>query len=296
MPRVRVSKILSLHNKQNLLKILENFGNTNFSPYMWNSLLYPLSSHILKDKEFLSRYLLLSAILDQQADSPSARKTVIQIYDKYGVSFFLNPSNYLTKLYDVMILASQHYSPKARVMRMKTEGFLLLRIGGFLLSLVNITDRYGGLLQYFSRSVSPKELLNQILNDALLRGLLYEKAARMYTGWISHPSLWIDISSGKWKVYEIPMAINGHVCKVLARSGFLSDVLVENTATMIVEAEKERDRIEDEVNNVRSTTDRFMVDFAAFYIGITYCEEKQPLCNECPINSLCNKDTRFRAY
>lgn len=296
MPRIRVSKTLSFHEKQSLLKILEDFGNAKFNSYMQESLLYPLSPHLLKDKEFLSRYLLFSAILDQQADSASARTTVIQIYNNCGTNFFLNPSNYLTKLYDVIRLASRHYIPKARVMRMKTEGFLLLRIGGFLLSLTNIVGQYGSLLQYFGQAPSPRDLLNLILNDVLLKGLLYEKAARMYTGWISHPNLWINISSGKWKVYEIPMAINGHVCKVLARSGFLSDVLVENTETMIVKAEDERNRIENEVSYIRSITDRFMIDFAAFYIGISYCKEQQPLCINCPINPLCNKDIRFRAY
>jgi len=296
VPRVKVSRPLPLHDKQRLLSLLEVFGRTNFNPYMQSSLLYPLPLSLLQDREFLARYLLLSAILDQQADSASARTTVIKIYKNYGTKFFLNPNDYVADLYSVIRFASQHYVPKARVMRMKKEGFLLLRIGGFMLSLINITKLYGGLLQYFSQAPSPKGLLNQVLNDTLLKGLLYEKAARMYVGWISHPDLWINISSGKWKAYEIPMAVNGHVCKVLARSGFLSDVLVESESTMIVEAERERSGIEMEVDIVYPTSDRFMIDFAAFYIGITYCKEQDPSCTTCPISTLCGKDTRFRAY
>ncbi|MEM2146372.1 MAG: hypothetical protein QW279_13495 [Candidatus Jordarchaeaceae archaeon] len=278
------------------MKKLEKIGKINIIPYMQNSLLYPLRRNLLNNKEFLLRYLLLSAILDQQADSASAKTTVIQIYRNYGPKFFLSPSQYVRRFYSAISFASQHYAPKARVMRMKTEGFLILRIGGFLLSLINIRDQYGSLLHYFNKAPSPKDLLDQILNDVLLKGLLYEKAARMYTGWISHPNLWINISSGKWRVHELPMAVDGHVCKVLARSGFLPDVLVENTKTMIVKAENERDRIENEVSNVYPTADRFMIDFGTFYTGITYCKEQKPACAKCPIKGVCNKNTKFKAY
>lgn len=50
---------------------------------------------MLSDKEFLTRYLLLAAILDQQAESDNARRTVIEIYRNYDDVFFLKPRKFL---------------------------------------------------------------------------------------------------------------------------------------------------------------------------------------------------------
>jgi len=155
---------------------------------------------------------------------------------------------------------------------------------------------HGGLLLYFRRGLSPQNFLATLITDPFINGILYEKAARMYVGWLSHPKLWIDISNGKWRVSSIPMVVNGHVCKVLARSGFLSDILVENTKTMIVKARDERKRIENSVREVYPAGDCFMIDTGAFYVGITYCDEKKPRCEECPINTICARNKEFRAY
>jgi len=288
MPRVSVSGQLTRPQKHMLLRELEGLGSRQITPHMLNSLLHPLQAQLIQDREFLSRYLLLAATLDQQADSKSARETTVQLYTRYGNDLFLRPGRYLDDLYNIVGFSTQYYKPKTRILRMKAEGLILLRVGGYLLTLVNVEKRYGGLLAYLSQASSPRGLLNMVLNDTLLKGILYEKAARMYTGWVSHPKLWINISSGAWSVYEIPMVVNGHVCKVLARSGFLPDVLVESTSNMIVKAEDERSRIERAVQQY-STYDGFMVDFGAFYIGISYCDERKPNCNICPVNKLCIK-------
>jgi len=92
--------------------------------------------------------------------------------------------------------------------------------------------------------------------------------------------------------------VNGHVCKLLARTGFLSDVLVENTNNMIVKAREERRRIENLIKNTYPNGDFFMIDSGAFIIGITYCREKEPNCAECPLEAkgLCRKNVQIRAY
>lgn len=296
MPRIKIPNTLSREYKQQLLKELENIGMSNLINYMFQKLLSVLSHEHLQNKEFLSRYLLLAAVLDQQADSESAKETVVRIYTSFGADFFLKPYNYLNKLYDVIKFATGLYKPKTRVLRMKNEALILLRIGGFLLAVYNIENKYGSMIGYFSQATTPRKLLELIQSDCLLSGLLYEKAARMYTGWISHPKLWINLSSGRWEPDEIPMPINGHVCKVLARTGFLKYVLVEDTRKFIVKAEDERENIEIEVNNTYPSGDRLMIDFGAFYIGLNYCDEIQPKCNICPIDKLCMKNTQLRAY
>lgn len=296
MPRASISRILSSNDKRKLLRVLEQLGADNLNNYMTQKLLYVLSSSDMRDREFMARYLLLAATLDQQADSESAKETVVKIYTKYGTDFFLNPSKYTRNLYNIIEFVKPVYKPRTRVLRMKKETVLLSRIGGFLLTLDNIQNTYGGLISYFSLATSPRNLLDLILTDPLLSGLLYEKAARMYTGWISHPNLWISISSGRWAPCDIPMAVNGHVCKVLSRAGFLSQVLVEDTQRYIVKAEDERDNIEREVSRVYPEGDRVMIDFGAFYVGINYCGEEVPYCSKCPINMLCLKNVQFRAY
>jgi hypothetical protein len=64
----------------------------------------------------------------------------------------------------------------------------------------------------------------------------------------------------------IPMVVNGHVVKILARTGFLESVHVERER-MIVEAEKERLRIEKEVRTIKSDGDMFSIDYGAFLIA-----------------------------
>lgn len=293
MPRVKLNQLV-LSKRIELLEMLEEIGRRRLKDDLYNSLLYILSTEDLNDKEFLSRYLLLAAILDQQAESDSARRLALEIYRGYGRDFFLHPQRYIADFDPIMNLAINLYQPKTRVLRIKKEGMVLLRLGGFLLAMLSIERRYGGSINYLKRSGSPKELLQAILNNPYLSGLLYEKAARMYVGWISHPKLYIALF-GNISPSSIPMVINGHVCKVLSRAGFLDYVLVESDRP-IVKAEDERNRIEMLVHSIYPHGDPFMIDYGAFYIGINYCGEENPQCGKCPINSICLRNTYVRAY
>ncbi|MEZ0345669.1 MAG: hypothetical protein ABWK01_03885 [Infirmifilum sp.] len=296
---LRADEKLSHEQKRELLEKLEEIGRREIRGY-FDEKTFPRSDSFrsaMGDREFMARYLLLVAILDQQAESDSARNTVIRLFTEYNKDFFLNPGNYIKRLYEVIRLArSTPYRPKSRVLRLKNEGFLLLRIGGYLLAMINIERSHGSLINYFRTADSPKTLLSLIMNDELLGGLLYEKAARMYVGWISHPDLWVDVSSKSWDPASIPMAINGHVTKVLTRAGFLEKVKVESPKSLIVEADAERKRIERMVGTIYPEGDRVMMDFGAFYVGISYCYEGEPKCEHCPLRNLCRRNIRFRAY
>ena len=63
------------------------------------------------------------------------------------------------------------------------------------------------------------------------------------------------------------------MCKVLARSGFLSDVLVENTQNMIVKARNEKSSMERTVRQLLRCN-YFMVEYGAFYVGMNYYYER----------------------
>jgi endonuclease III len=92
------------------------------------------------------------------------------------------------------------------------------------------------------------------------------------------------------------MPVDGHVAKVFTRTGFLINVNTENENTKIIEAEKERERIEKDVKALKPDADTFAIDYGAFLIGIKYCNDANPKCYECPLNKICNKNIMFRAY
>lgn len=190
----------------------------------------------------------------------------------------------------------EHYKPKTRVIRMRKEGVILLRVGGYVLALTNVTHKNETLIDYLKSFRSPKGLLDGLMSDVFFGGLFYEKALRMYIGWVTHPQLYIDVFDGRVKVSNIPMVVNGHVCKVLARTGFMSSVLIEDKSRPIVIAEKERDNIEKLIRHYYPDGDYFMIDYGAFYIGFNICYEENPSCEKCPITNCCKKNTRVRAY
>lgn len=297
MPIVQIRYVLTPNENKILIEKLEEIGRENIHKEFRETLLEGLTPEALSNKEFLVRYLLLAAVLDQQAESASARRTVREIYSRYGIKFFLNPEEYFSQIHKVVETALETYKPKVRVVRMKKVGITFLRIGGYMVSVLNLSTRYGSLLNYYKRFNNPRELLEKgILGETMLKGLLYEKASRLYVGWITHPDLEVKIYGGDLKRSEIPMVINGHVAKVMARAGLLSLVSVENTQNMIIEAEKERLRIEEQVKNNKPQGDFFLIDYGAFYIGVNYCHEEQPECDKCPINSICRKNIEIRAY
>ncbi len=117
----------------------------------------------------------------------------------------------------------------------------------------------------------------------------------MYVGWVCHPNLYIDVFNGQVPLNSIPMVVDGHVCKVLARTGFLPTVLIEEKKP-IVKAEDERSKIEMHVKTKYSYGDFFAIDYGAFYIGINYCKETSPQCSKCPVDDLYRKNVQVRAY
>lgn len=97
MPRVPLNQ-LPQDLKPKLLEALEGLGKQRLKNDLYNSLLQRLDPEDLKNKEFLARYLLLAAVMDQQAESVSARETVMRIYESYGKAFFINPEKFVNDL------------------------------------------------------------------------------------------------------------------------------------------------------------------------------------------------------
>lgn len=297
MPIVKVEKTLSSEERRRLIDELEKLGSGKLLEDLKRTLLKNLPPQLLNDKEFLSRYLLLAAVLDQQAESNSARGTVSMLYNEYGYQFFMDPKSYLDKIHEIVGKALKTYRPKVRVLRMKITSITLSRIGGYMLAIHSLALRYGGLLGYFRRFQNPKDLLERgILGEIMFSSLLYEKAARLYVGWVTHPDLPVSVYGTSIPRNSIPMVVNGHVGKVMARTGFLEKVSVEDLERKIIEAEKERSRIERLVESVKPNGDFFAIDYGAFLVGINYCHEEKPDCSRCILNTLCKKNIEIRAY
>jgi hypothetical protein len=91
MPTVKIPYVLHSNERRSLLDMLEKIGSRNIAEDLKKTLLDILSHELLNNKEFLVRYFLLAAILDQQAESESARQTVKRIFQNYGYEFFMKP-------------------------------------------------------------------------------------------------------------------------------------------------------------------------------------------------------------
>jgi len=80
-----------------MIKVLEHVGKV-LQPLELTDIINKLPKETTLDKEKLTRFLLLTAFLDQQAESPSARKTAIEIYNMFGDNLFFEPQNCLVKI------------------------------------------------------------------------------------------------------------------------------------------------------------------------------------------------------
>jgi hypothetical protein len=67
MPTVKIPYVLQSNERKLLLDMLEKIGSRSFAEDLKKTLLGILSHDLLNNKEFLARYFLLAAILDQQA-------------------------------------------------------------------------------------------------------------------------------------------------------------------------------------------------------------------------------------
>jgi len=109
MTRKKIERRLSNDERKELLKELEKIGVENVRKDLESTLLWGSPDlrdetkqelrKLINDKEFLIRYLLLAAVLDQQAESETARKTVRNLFEKYGYEFFMKPESYFNKIY-----------------------------------------------------------------------------------------------------------------------------------------------------------------------------------------------------
>lgn len=310
-----IEKRASDEESQQMLTILEKIGRT-LQPEEVKKVFQSIPKNV-RTSENLARFLLLVAILDQQAESPSARATAAEIYGIFGEDLFKNPLKVMANLDKLWSIRDKYRISPAIGRVLPRFGWLVLRVGGFLIYELMLNKRT--LVTEFKKCRNPKEAIEFLYRSHVLESILREKAARMYISWIGHPELGIDISAGLWKKIDFKMPVDGHVGKVFCRAGLLPIVVHESKKTSdkrwnIIIASEMREPVEGVVKKFK--LDPIMVDHGAFQLGIhccpddptkiacdicrrsETCEIKTPIdCRgRCPLSTLCKRNVIWRAY
>jgi hypothetical protein len=289
LTKSNVGKEASVSEKTEMVKILEHVGRA-LQPLELAHILNNLPKEIVSDKEKLTSFLLLTAFLDQQAESPSARKTAIDIYKIFGDDLFFKPQSCLVQI-NKLVPLKQEYKVSPAIGRVLPRfGWFVLRVGGFLtyemmLNKTNLSEKLG-------QCKTPKEAATFLHSNPLVESILRGKAVRMYISWIGHPDLEIDVSNSKWDRSLFEMPVDGHVGKIFSRTGLVSEIIHEGkkgsgSRWNVIVASNMRPSIQETTNQYSG--DCIMVDHGAFQIGINCCPDNLEgiACNSCPRASSC---------
>lgn len=83
MVKEKIRKKASVEDLSLLLRKVEDIGYKTQIKNFKTSILNKFPSNIIMDREYLTRVLLLTAILDQQAESPTARDSAVFICETF---------------------------------------------------------------------------------------------------------------------------------------------------------------------------------------------------------------------
>jgi len=287
MAKEKVKNKTTLQETQHLLKILEDIGHKTLADQFKSSILTLLPSNIQDNKEYLVRFLLLTAILDQQAESPTARESAIFIANKFGSDLFENPLTVLQQFNKLNPLTDIYKISPAIGRVTPRFAWITLRVGGFLIIELQLNHQKKSLSKELSNCRTPLEAYNYLQSSIIIKSLLREKACRMYISWIGHPDLGVDVSNGNWKKSEFFMPVDGHVGKVFSRTGMLPVIHREYSRPDIIEALKMRDSIQEVVSTYNLDVNE--VDYASFIIGYWCCSDQadNASCTSCSKINIC---------
>lgn len=300
---------LANKDKNRLLEILENQGKTKWFERWKEHMaipdnLNPFTSN-KDEQEKILRYLLLRALINQQAKFEKVREMCIKISEEFMDDLLFKP-------YEI----SESELFKAFKEIAGEKGSSLYRVGalGGIKPISLFTYRfkaYEGFIKWLNESEQnffdiivrelqdkePFKLFKFLHTHPILEaGWVGDdpKACRMFVNWV------VFLFNEIWKIKiammeKTLMIVDGHVAKVFCRSGLLEQVLYENKRPYIIQASKMRPWIEEIV--LRFGKIPFYVDNGAFYLFEDgFCTDLKPNCNICPINELCMKYKKWTAY
>jgi hypothetical protein len=308
MPK-EFQKGLTDKEKEELLTILEEQGKTKWFKKWKEHMAIPQTLNPLsinkEEREKILRYLLLRALINQQARFEKVRELSIKLVEEFSDYLIFEPYKISElKLFEIFKTSAG------------SKGSLLYKVGSLggikPISLFAYRFKaYEGFIKWLNENntsfydLAKNKLVNgksvdlfKFLND---HPILYSgwvgsdsKACRMLTNWIIF--LFSEIWKEKFvKMKDTLMIVDGHVGKVFCRTGLLSEILYERNRPYIIQASKMRLRIEKIVYDFGKIP--FYVDNGAFYIFEEgFCTDISPNCKICPISKLCRKYTKWTAY
>jgi len=300
---------LSDEEKNKLLTILEEQGRTKWFKRWKEHIAFPdninpLSSEI-NEQEKTIRYLLLRVLINQQARFEKVREISLKISEQFTDIILFEP--YKISELELFKVFKDVAGEK---------GSLLYRVGalGGIKPISLFTYRfkvYEGFIKWLDKTKQSfyDLIVNQLQNKKAFN--LFEflnthpileagwvgndpKACRMFVNWV------IFLFNEIWKkellkMEDTLMIVDGHVGKVFCRSGLLGEVLYEKGRPYIIQASKMRPWIERIVSDSKRVP--FYVDNGAFYLFEDgFCTDLSPNCQNCPINKICKKYTKWTAY
>lgn len=289
MTRSHVGVQASDKEIKSMISILENVGRI-LQPLDLKDIFSGLPIGVVLDKEKMTRFLLLVAFMDQQAESPTARRTAVNIYNAFGDDLLFKPQSILLRMDKLVSLKNEYKISPAIGRVLPRFGWMVLRVGGFLIYEMALGDRR--LSEELGRCDTPADAISFLYSNPLVESVLRDKAVRMYISWIGHPDLGIDVSNGRWEKSLFEMPVDGHVGKIFSRTGMVSEVIHERRKGKdkrwnIIVASKMRPSIQEQTRKYSS--DPIMVDHGAFRIGFNCCPDNLEgmSCNHCPRATVC---------
>ncbi len=161
--------------------LLEQVGRI-LQPDLLKALLSALPEEVATNKEKTTRFLLLLAILDQQAKSASVRLTAVKIYKTFGDDLFMKPQNVLRRM-DRLVPLKEDYKISPAIGRVLPRfGWMVLRVGAFLIYEMFLNNKR--LSTTLGERASPNEALNSLQSNPVLEAVLRDKAARLFISWV----------------------------------------------------------------------------------------------------------------
>jgi hypothetical protein len=315
LTRSPVGERASHSDTEAMLDILESVGK-KLQPMELKEIIGQLPKELVSDREKLTRFLLLVAFLDQQAESPTARSTAVKIHRVFGDDLFYKPKETLTCLGKLVSLKNGYKISPVIGRVLPRFGWFVLRVGGFLVyeMMLNKTR----LSEKLGQCKTPAEAINFLHSNPIVESILRDKAVRMYISWIGHPDLGINVSEGAWDKSSFLMPVDGHVGKVFSRTGMVSQVIHERKKGKsprwnIISASQMRPLIQEVVSSYGR--DPIMVDHGAFQVGFNCCPDNvEGICcdscskltcevrekinypTRCVLSKYCKRNFTWRAY
>ena len=333
--------------KKEALRILNVLGKYLWKKFWQEDMNIPSNLNVFTgkddEKEYILRYLFLRVLLNQQGDSLLIRKFARNLVEELGHEFLRSTLDMISTpdVYSKMIEIARKYGGEkcakiyspGRFRGIKPFYILTSRISLFAIFLEMLKKKKTTILEivrHCLKDKAPVISLNRFISNCEYVGFAWvgknPKGSRMLTDWI------IFLMTEIWKEFPSSlmtrtlMIVDGHVGKVFSRIGLISRIAYDRSRPYIIEAAQMRGNIENEVKKYITELNLipFYVDYAAFCLGISICDELKPICeisnpNErkhliqqkepyskeiisfsnyegCPLEHICKKYTKWTAY